>query len=65
MSLPPDRRSALDTAIWGAAGVVFIADDAYGWALYAFAMMGLVLVQLVSLRRRGRRLEAAARALGT
>ncbi|MEU8593580.1 hypothetical protein ACLQ2H_01110 [Streptomyces globisporus] len=51
--------------LWGAAGVVFIADDAYGWALYAFAMMGLVLVQLVSLRRRGRRLEAAARALGT
>ncbi|MET8881326.1 hypothetical protein [Streptomyces rubiginosohelvolus] len=50
--------------LWGAAGVVFIADGAYGWALYAFAMMGLVLVQLVSLRRRERRLEAAARGLG-
>ncbi|MEV7949722.1 hypothetical protein ACTOXX_11250 [Streptomyces rubiginosohelvolus] len=50
--------------LWGVAGLVFIADDAYGWALYAFAMMGLVLVQLVSLRRRERRLEAAARGLG-
>ncbi|ROV66368.1 hypothetical protein D3105_22520 [Streptomyces globisporus] len=50
--------------LWGAAGVIFVVDGAYGWALCDFAMMGLLLFHLASLRRRGRRLEAAARALG-
>ncbi len=67
--ISPSRRGAPwllggGALLWGVAGVIFVVDGAYGWALCDFAMMGLLLFHLASLRRRGRRLEAAARALG-
>ncbi len=50
--------------LWFVAAVFLAIDGRYGQASYNLVMTGLLLVSLLTIRRRRRRLDAAERALG-
>ncbi|MBM7058518.1 hypothetical protein, partial [Streptomyces durocortorensis] len=50
--------------LWFVSGVFLVVDGRYAQASYNLVMAGLLLVNLMTMRRRRRRLEAAERALG-
>ncbi|MGW8485347.1 hypothetical protein [Streptomyces sp. NPDC055886] len=67
----PSRRRAwwlwlvgAGALLWFVSGVFFVVDGRYAQASYNLFMAGLLLVNLLTMRRRRRRLEAAERALG-